>query len=199
MRLNLRREGCRPQNIRNTAMTGRAGQVQWTVGLFFLLFLAVILCAALQMELYRTAALYLEDALAASNLASAVVDLEEYGISHQILIKDPEAAYERYRQALRGNLNLDDAWNGQAGSLIQGAVRIVDYRVYNVSGGDVSIYRYDGNGVMTMESGILGSVAAPNGVLIESTSVYSEAAFRVRGLFGVEVEAHKGKLADIIR
>ena len=76
--MNLRRKGYPPQSIRPRAAGGQAG---WSAGLFFLLFLAVLLRGFIQLEIYRTTSLYLEDALAASNLASAVVDVEEYGIS----------------------------------------------------------------------------------------------------------------------
>ena len=48
-----------------------SGQIGWTAGLFFLLFLGVLLCAFLQMEVFRSSSHYLEDALALSNLASA--------------------------------------------------------------------------------------------------------------------------------
>ena len=64
------------------------GKVEWVTGLFFFLLLAVLLCMQLEISLYRTAGGYLEDALAASNLASAVIDVEEYGISHRVLIVD---------------------------------------------------------------------------------------------------------------
>jgi len=175
------------------------GQVGWAVGLFLLLFLAVFLCGFQQIELYRTASLYLEDALAASNLASAVVDLEEYGISHQILIKDTDAAFERYQWALRGNLNLNEAWESQEGSVVHSPVRIMEYTVYNVSGSDVWISHYDESGLVTRWREDLGNAAAPNGILIESTSVYSQVSFVVKGLFGVEVEAYKGKLVDVSR
>lgn len=175
------------------------GQIGWVNGLFSLLFLAVFLCALLQMDFYRASSLYLEDALAASNLASAVVDVKEYGFSHKILIKDSGEAYERYKWAVKGNLNLSDGWEGQAGGVVQGAVRIMNYTVYNVNGGEVFVYHYDENGLMTSWVEILGSAAAPNGVIIESTSVYSEIAFTVKGFLGVEVQAHKGNLADIAK
>lgn len=199
MNMNLQRREYLPQSIKDVGMRRHAGAVQWTVGLFFLLFLAITLCGTLQLERYRTVSLYMEDALAASNLASAVIDLEEYGISHQILIEDPEAAYERYQWAVKGNLNLDDAWKGQEGGLVQDTVRIVDYRIYNVSDGSVTVYQYDENGVMRKWQGEIGSVEAPNGLPVDTTSVYSEAAFTVRGLFGVEAVAHKGNLVDITR
>lgn len=175
------------------------GQVGFMVGLFFTLFLGVMLYAVLQLEHYRAVSLYLEDALAASNLASAVVDVQEYGISHSILIERPEEAYERYLWALRGNLNLDAAWEGQAGSLVQGPVSIVQYVVYNVRDSEVAVYYFDGDGQMTQRQETMGNVAAPNGISVESTSVYSEITFEVESPLGIIVKAHKGNLADISR
>lgn len=180
-------------------MAKAQGQIGWVNGLFSTLFLAVFLRAFLQLDSYRASALYLEDALAASNLASAVVDVKEYGRSHEILIEDPAEAYERYKWAVKGNLNLSDGWEGQSGGVVQGAVRIMEYTVYNVRGGEVTVYHYDENGLMTSWVEILGSSAAPNGVVIESTSVYSEIAFVVKGFLGVEVQAYKGNLADIAK
>ena len=174
------------------------GQIGWTAGLFFLLFLGVLLCAFLQMEVFRSSARYLEDALALSNLASALIDVEEYGISHRLAISDPNQAYERYKEAVKGNLNLNDNWECPAVGMISGPVSIVDYRVYNVSGNDVLVTHFDENGLITSWRETLGSAEAPNGVVVESTGVYSEIAYKVEGLFGVSVRAHKSKLVDVV-
>ena len=63
-------------------------QIHWVLSLFFCLFLGVFLCSFFQMESYKMSSAYLEDALAASNLASAVMDVREYGISGRIWIAD---------------------------------------------------------------------------------------------------------------
>ena len=175
-----------------------SGQVEWVMGLFFLLFLGVLLCAVLQIDIFRSSSRYLEDALALSNLASAVVNVEEYGISHRLVIDDPRQAYERYRTAVKGNLNLDENWECQAVQMISGPVSIVNYTVYNVSGGDVEVSHFDENGLLTQWNETLGNAVAPNGVAIESTGVYSEISYEVEGLLGVKAKAHKGKLADIV-
>lgn len=174
------------------------GKVEWVTGLFFFLLLAVLLCMQLEISLYRTAGGYLEDALAASNLASAVIDVEEYGISHRVLIVDGLRAYERYRQAMEGNLKLDANWESRDSAIIAGQVTVVNYTIYNVSDGQVAVWgiREDGS-IYTMQ-GRLGSVHAPNGKQIENTSVYSEISFPVKGLFGICVQAQKGKLVDIV-
>ena len=190
----MKRSGFPRQNIEETA----AGQLEWVTGLFFILFLGILLCGILQLDVFRASAAYLEDALAASNLASAVIDVEEYGISHGILIRDPEEAYTIYLSALRGNLNLDEEWECPAKGLIGGKVSVLDYTVYNVKDNRVEIYHYDENGRMTFSEGVLGSVQAPNGKWIESTSIYSEVTYPVRGIMGVEAQAQKSNLADIV-
>lgn len=194
--MNSQKNGLQRGSIRPKAAQGQVG---WSAGLFLLLFLAVFLRSLMQLELYRAVSLYLEDALAASNLASAVVDVEEYGISHEILIEDPDSAYERYKWAVKENLNLDGAWMGRPGGLVQGPVRIANYTVYNVREDMVSIYSYDENGQAAKWRQSLGSVTAPNGKAVVATSVYSEIRFRVKGFLGTDVEAYKGNLADIVR
>lgn len=173
------------------------GKVEWVTGVFFLLFLGILLCAFLQLEMFRNSARYLEDALAASNLASAVIDVEEYGISHRVWIEDVQASFERYKAALKGNLNLNDAWECENRNIISGPVRAVDYTVYNVSGNDVIVSRFDESGGLTVWQEQLGSARTPGGKVIENTGVYSEIQYWVEGMLGVNAEAHKGKLVDI--
>lgn len=175
-----------------------SGQVGWVTGLFFLLFLGVLLCAMLQVEAFRSSSRYLEDALALSNLASAVVDVEEYGISNRLVISDPAQAYKRYKAAVKENLNLDENWESPAAGIISGPVSILNYTVYSVSGNDVEVSCFDQNGVMTQWVETLGSAVAPNGLPIESTGIYSEITYRVDGMFGVSEDARKGKLVDIV-
>lgn len=202
--MNLRNEESPRPKIKlylDVAMTARAkarGQVEWVAGMFFSLTLAILLCVQLQIMAYRATGLYLEDALAASNLASAVIDLEEYGISHTIQIKEPMKAYGLFCYAVKENLNLNEAWENPNKSIISGPVQITEYIVYSVADREVTISRIYPNGQMWQERNVLGNVRAPNGMLVESTSIYSELSFPVQGLFGTEVEAHKGKLVDVV-
>ena len=174
------------------------GKVEWMTGLFCFLLLSVLLCMQLEIFLYQTAGVYLEDALAASNLASAVINVEEYGISHRVLIEDGYRAYEIYRKAMEGNLKLDANWESRDSAIIAGQVTVVNYTIYNVSNGKVKAWGIGEDGSTYTMQGSLGSVYAPNGKQIENTSVYSEISFPVRGLFGICVQAQKGKLVDIV-
>ena len=172
--------------------TREQGQVSWVLGLFLILFLAILLCMQLQVALYRESAMYMEDALALSNLASAVIDIEEYGITQKVLITDPEQAYERYCHALRENLGLDNHFMAQNRRMISGQVEIQNYTIYNVTSDLVEIWQRD-------RDGTLGEVRTPGGQTIENTGVYSEIAYPVEGFLGTRVMAHKGKLVDVIR
>ena len=81
-----RREYLR-QKIKTKMWDTERGQVSWVFGLFLLLFLSILLCMQLQIALYRESAMYMEDALALSGLASAVIDVEEYGITQKVRIR----------------------------------------------------------------------------------------------------------------
>lgn len=185
-------------SIFGKGMKRQSGYVQWVMSMFFVLFLGILLCAGLQVKAYRATSLYMEDALAASGLASAIIDVQEYGCSHNLIIADAEEAYERYCVALRGNLQLNEQWEGTNKTLVSGKVTVENYTVYNVADGVVTVYciGQDGAPVIMQES--VGGCVAPNGVPVVSTAIYSEISFPVEGMFGVQTVARKGKLVDIV-
>lgn len=183
--------------IRKRKMESRSGSVEWAAGLFFLLFLIILLCAEIQLSIFQTTSLYLEDALAASNLASAVIDIEEYGISHTVKIINPAEAYKRYKEAVRENLQLNDEWECMNTALISGKVTVEDYTIYNVDENVISMIHVSEGGQVRLGQGAPGRVKAPNGVMIEKTGIYSEISYPVNGFLGIAVQAHKGKLVDI--
>jgi len=173
------------------------GQITLCTSMFFLLFLGVLLLCYFQMELIRSSGRYLEDALAASGLASALIDVREYGRSHVVRIMDDEDVYARYCNALKENLGLDDAWQCENRKLISGCVKVENYTIYNVTGNVVESCRMDGGKRETV-TGRKGEVRSPNGKLVEKTGVYGEISYTLLGLFGMEIPARKGKLVDVV-
>lgn len=196
----LKKKGCPlPKINMQTAVWRReCGRVEWCVGLFFMLFWAIVACCQLQVAVYQTSAGYLEDALAASNLASAVIDLEEYGRTQEVLLKNPQLAYEKFCNAVKGNLHLNDAWECENKCLIADNVSVAEYIVYNVQKDIVTVSEVSFNGEVFQWQGTLGTVVAPNGVEVEATGIYSEITYTVEGFGGVVTEARKGKLVDIV-
>lgn len=193
--MTLRKRGSLQRSI-----SGKdAGQVEAVWGMFLVTILAVLLYTRLQLAVWQTAGMYLEDALAASNLASALIDVEEYGRSNKIIIEDMESAYQIYEGAVRENLQLDGQWENADKELISGRVEIADYIIYNVDGTMVYASRIARDGhVAESWRGRVGEVYAPNGLKVEHTGVYSEITFPVRGFRGMMIPAHKGKLVEIV-
>lgn len=175
-----------------------SGQIGWTAGVGVLLFLGVFLSACMQVEVFRVSSQYMEDALAASNLAAAVVDVEVYGISHDLLIASPEDAFVLYCAAIKGNLNLDDAWECPNKGLISGPVCVERFIVYNVVQNTVEVSCVNADGSVSCWQGIPGQETAPNGISVEHTGIYSEISYQIKGVFGIVVPAVKGKLVDVV-
>ena len=97
-------------------------------------FLMVLIAALFQFKIYAymVAGAYVEDALAASNLASALIDVEEYGRNHNVRIGDTQNAFRIYRDALHYNLALDEEGYSAKEELLSGRVQLQEYIVYNV-------------------------------------------------------------------
>lgn len=177
----------------------KAGKIEMVTGMYLMFLLAVLLAMQFQIKLFGCISTFAEDALAASNLASAVFDVREYGTNGTIGIASPDAAYGLYREAIRYNLGLDENWENGNKDLMAGRVQVLKYEIYNVKENDITIYSFgeEGKEIRT-EPGGLGRVRTPDGTLIEATSVYSKIAFPVKGIFGVEIEAVKHKTVDIV-
>lgn len=140
-----------------------------------------------------------EDALAASNLASALIDLEEYGKSHRVIIREPENAFGVFREALCQNLQLDEELNASDNDLID-VFGISEYRVYNVYDDVVEVYIINGKGVLQEQySGRIGEIVTPDGVNVNSTTIYSKVSFETGGIAGFNIRAGKEKSIDIVR
>ncbi len=170
------------------------------MGMFFVIIVLIVILFGFRITQYMVASAYVEDALAASNLASAVIDLEEYGKGGQIRIEDPEEAYLVYREALCHNLQLDEFLNTTNRDMLADKVIIEAYHVYNVHDQLVEISIMDGTGrVKETQTGTKGQVYTPDGVCVENTTIYSKVVFAVKGIGEQNIQAQKEKSVDIVR
>lgn len=173
----------------------RQGEVGIIVSIYYAIFFVILMGVVLQLYAFRALSTHTEDALAASNLSAAVIDIKEYGTTHNIVIEDSDKAYDIFKKALKINMGLDESMMEPA---IAGSVEIVDFIIYNVKGTDVEVCSYGQNRYEQTIPGGLGSVAAPNGIKIESTSIYSRVTFPVEGIMNIHVTAVKDKLVDVV-
>ena len=136
--------------------------------------------------------------MALSNLASAVIDIREYGSTHKVYITVQEQAYAGYCSAVRENLGLNENYEAVGHKLISGKVEIRNYIIYNVTGTKVQVWERNGDGRILEWEGTLGEVRTPGGQTIENTGVYSEITYPVEGFLGITVTAEKSKLVDVV-
>lgn len=179
------------------------GKIDMIIPLFFIILLIPIIACNLQLSQIKATKATVEDALVSSNLASAIIDIETYGMNHNILIGNPSEAYGIYRDALKINLKLNDLWESDNKAFISGKVTVASYIIYNVinteDSSTIEIYEFNDNGLINETSIANGAVISPNGRTIESTSIYSKITFPVEGIWGFQMDAVKDNLVDIVK
>ncbi len=170
------------------------------MGMFFFLIIFIVVLFGFRITQYMVTAAYVEDALAASNLASAVIDLKEYGKNHTVCIQDPEKAFLLYREALCHNLGTDEALQTTNSELLAADVTILEFIIYNIRDEQVEIYVLDGKGRMKeYRVAQKGEVYTPDHVKVETATIYSRVGFYVNGLMEQLIYAEKEKSIDIVR
>ncbi len=183
----------------NTESRKNAGQAEYVLGMYALVFILVITMASLQIMQYKADSDIAEDALAASCLAALDVDPYRYGADHRLIINDPANAREKFETALKGNMELDDdlAPLRPEGAYISGRVEIKDFRIYMVEGDRVLECIVTPAGIIE-NRGTYGSVKTPSGAVVGSAGAYAEITFDTEGFLGVHIRADKNAYAEMI-
>ena len=177
-----------------------SGKIELFIGLFAVFLVTLVMFFCLKVSHFMIAGAYVEDALAASNLASALIDIEEYGKSYTLRIKDPQSAYEIYKEALAVNLALDENEISSQTELLKGQIKILSYMVYNVEGNRIDIFSLSESGTMQLlSSEEVGTIHTPDGISVETTTIYSKISFGVKGLGKQYIYAEKEKSVDVKR
>lgn len=196
-----KRSGCQQlKNNERTWVKKEEANVDIVAGAMFFLILVLTIFFGFRITQYMITAAGVEDALAASNLASAVIDLEEYGKTHEIFIADEDKSFQIFREALICNLKLDENLNTTNKNFLTGQVLIKEYRIYNVRNENVEVLVLNGLGEkMSYTLGKVGEITTPDHKCVESTTVYSKIAYQVEGLAGQTISGEKEKSIDIVR
>ncbi|WP_343246770.1 hypothetical protein [Diplocloster hominis] len=173
--------------------------MEYVISLSMVSIVLLLILFLYQSRMIKITRNYAQDGLTASNLAAAVIDLAEFGVSHEILISDEVRAYEEFRTALRENLRLDEHETALENSLLKGQIRIEDFIIYNVE--NHLIYqtgKKDGVWLAKNCLGIQGDVRTPDGTVIESTTIYSRISFPIRGWRDQDREVTVQKSVDVV-
>lgn len=180
-------------------MKKKKGSIELFVSSMILVVVPLIIIMQLRLGQLRTTKNQVEDSLVASNLASATVDLKEYGTTNRIVNNDFNSAFNTFIKSLKQNLLLDNNLEQTDKKIISSKINIDNFTIYNVVGNDVQFTTRDSSG--NISSSIISNgkdrAKTPDGAIINSTTVYSKISFKVKGYLNTEYNVFKEKSVDI--
>ncbi|NLK12968.1 MAG: hypothetical protein GX312_05165 [Candidatus Phytoplasma sp.] len=183
----------REQDIKN------AGFINYSLCVMFVVLTVLLVLFSMTLKEISFTKTLVEDGLMASNLASAVIDIDEYGTTNNIVITDTIHAYTVFLNALKDNLGLDNNLKPYNDRVIVEPVEVEKYIIYNVVGNDVHVteYRYGVKQAEITHTGAAGKMYTPDSVLITDTTIYSKIKLKLNGLLDSIVNVTKEKSVDI--
>lgn len=176
-----------------------SGQAEYILGMYALIFVMVLALASLQIMQYKADSDIAEDALAASALAALDIDPYRYGTDHRLVIDDPPHTLEIFRNALKGNMDLDNDYRplSRSTSYVSGTVLIEDFRIYLVDEDTVTEYRIFDTGC-DITTGPYGEMKTPGGQVVRSAGCYAAVSFDTEGFLGIGIRAYKEAYAEMV-
>ncbi len=127
-------------------------------------------------------------------------EVYHYGRTEELAILYPEEKYHIFRDILCEELRLtpDMGVTDNSVALIKDDVKIKDFKIYSVSGPDITVYDFDERADYTVHrmENMAGVFASENGEVIEDTALVAEIGFTVEFL-GMSVEVCKYHMVDL--
>ena len=175
------------------------GAVEYSMSLMLIAVSVLMMLFCFRIRSARVEKMYVEDALVSANLAAAVIDTDVYGETEKLIITDELRAYERFQSALKTNLNLDDVYMPRNTFLMENAVKVLEFHIYNVDEYTVTHIIFDECGSKRTEVMGLSGVRTPDGTEVESTTIYSKVEFDVKGFLTQRNRMTLEKSVDIVK
>ncbi|MBO5461185.1 MAG: hypothetical protein J5983_05270 [Ruminococcus sp.] len=174
------------------------GLIEYSLSLIFLMICIFVVLLVFSYRRSIVERYFVEDGLAASTLAAAIIDTDIYGETEELIISDTDGAYLAFKQTLKTNLGLDNNYMPANTTFMESQVGLLEFRVYNVKDGIVTETFYDDHGNKQIQ--VLGSTAVtPNGKEVESTTVYSKIEFDVKGYMNHVQRQTMEYCADVVK
>lgn len=179
-------------------MKKEKGKIEFFISSIALSITSLLVLMGLRIEVIKTTKSFIDDGLVASTLASATIDLKEFGTTNNIINSDFSKSYNDFTKTLKTNLNLDNSFIPKDDTLINSKVDVVDFIIYNVVGNDIYVLKKDEVGYSEQfypnQKGIMKT---PNDVLITSTTFYSKIGFSLRGYLEDTHYVYKDYCVDV--
>ena len=175
------------------------GAIEYSMSLMLVVVSVLMMLFCFRIRSARVEKMYVEDALVSANLAAAVIDTDVYGETEKLIITDELRSYERFQSALKTNLNLDDDYMPRNTFLMENAVKVLEFHIYNVDEYTVTHIIFDEYGSKRTEVMGLSNVTTPDGTEVESTTIYSKVEFDVKGFLTQRNRMTLEKSVDVVK
>ncbi len=137
---------------------------------------------------------YIEDSLMQANLAAIVTDPYHYGSTGELVFQNMEMTADMFEEVLMDSLG-DAETRERLG--IGEEVLIQELRAYEVTAAGITEFIYDSQGYISSKQYENGaSVKAPDGTVIEESSLYARVEVPVVFMFGIRLKAVKEHCVD---
>ena len=175
------------------------GAVEYSMSLMLIAVSVLMMLFCFRIRSARVEKMYVEDALVSANLAAAVIDTDVYGETEELIISDSLGSYNAFKRALKTNLNLDENFMPNNTFLMENAVKVLEFHIYNVNESSITHIVFDEHGSKTTEVLGLYEVHTPDGTEVESTTIYSKIEFDVKGFMTQRNRLTLEKSVDIVK
>ena len=163
-----------------------------------ILLLWVVVCWGVLLEVMRAgyASRYLEDSLLQANLAALLIDPYHYGSTGELVFQDASRTKQIFSDYLEDGLGSEEVRQKLG---VNGEPEIIDFRIYEVTSMGTTEFDYDENNHYVQRLfGKEAMVTAPDGTIIQNSSIYAKVAVPMTFLFGIEINAIKEHCVDIV-
>lgn len=166
----------------------------------------ILFCVMLFSYCYYDQLLYytkinVEDSIAASTLASACINLYDYGDFDNMSYEIINSCYDLFEKSFKENMKLDNNFMPKQDSfnatLIAQPIEVLEFSYYCIRN-DI-VYKTTKNGGINIEKGYVGQVTTPNGNVISQTTIYVKILIYIENPYTKElIPVEKDFSVDIV-
>ncbi len=171
------------------------GSIHKVLALLVLIWIVLGWCVLLTLMKAGYVGQYIEDCLMQADLAAILADPYHYGSTGELVFEDIGATVSLFEDVLMDSLGNTDTRERLG---IGEAVLVQEFRAYEVTEVGITEFVYDSQRQISSQQYDKGAtVKAPDGTVIEESSLYARIEVPVAFMFGIERKAVKEHCVDI--
>ncbi|MBQ8816126.1 MAG: hypothetical protein IJZ84_02460 [Lachnospiraceae bacterium] len=171
------------------------GSVQTVLVLILLTWLVWGFCILMTLMKAGYVNRYIEDCLMQANLAAILIDPYHYGSTGELVFENTQTVRNIFNEVLSESLG--DAQNREKLGIGE-EILVSEFRIYEVTTAGTTEFIYDSQGILqTKRYDSVTVLEAPDGTVIQNSSLYARIEVPIKFMLGIEVRAIKEHCVDI--